>query len=87
MSTPQERSRLGRPTGNWFDLARRPSVVRRACRYAVGVGAPLITINHGDAVLRRDVSGTRLLRMVLTLMVPYGVSSASSVSALRESGG
>jgi hypothetical protein len=68
----------------WFRLARGKTVVRRACLYAIGVGALLIAINHGDAVVRGDVSGERLLRMLLTVMVPYSVSTASSVSALRD---
>ena len=69
----------------WVRFATRPSVVRRALRYALGVGALLIAINHGDAIMRRDVSLARLLRMALTITVPYMVSTASSVSALRDS--
>ena len=68
----------------WLRLATRPSVMRRALQYAVVVGAVLIAINHGDAILRRDMSIGRLLRMALTVTVPYAVSTASSVGALRE---
>jgi hypothetical protein len=68
----------------WLRLATGRSVVRRALRYAIGVGTLLIVINHGDAILRRDLSLARLLRMALTMTVPYMVSTASSVSALRE---
>jgi hypothetical protein len=68
----------------WLRLATGRSVVRRALRYAIGVGTLLIVINHGDALLRRDLSIGRLLRMALTVTVPYAVSTASSVSALRE---
>jgi hypothetical protein len=35
----------------WFRLAMRPSIVRRALAYAGIVGAILIAINHGDAIL------------------------------------
>lgn len=69
----------------WVRFATRPLVVRRALRYALGVGALLIAINHGDALVRREVSLGRLMRMALTMTVPYMVSTASSVSALRES--
>lgn len=69
---------------DWVSLASSRFVVRRACGYAVCVGALLIAINHGDAILRGDISVARVLRMVLTAMVPYAVSTASSVSALRE---
>jgi hypothetical protein len=68
----------------WLRLTMTPSVVRRAARYALGVGLLLITINHGDAILRGDVTVGRALRMLLTVMVPYCVSTASSVGALRD---
>jgi len=51
--------------------------------YAVVVGAILIGINHGDAILRGDVSTTRLFKIALTVVVPYMVSTLSSVGAIR----
>jgi len=71
-------------TTTWFDIATRPAVVRRALKYAIIVGTVLIAINHGDAILRGDVSIDRLLRMGLTTLVPYAVSTLSSVEALRS---
>jgi hypothetical protein len=68
----------------WLRIARRPAVVRRAWRYGLGVGTLLIVINHGDAILRKDVSMARVLRMLSTMAVPYVVSTASAVSAIRE---
>jgi hypothetical protein len=72
-------------------LAASAPVRRRAVRYALVVGAILITINHGDAILRGDLPVSRLLRMGLTVMVPYLVSTFSSVGAMlqmrREKGG
>lgn len=59
-------------------------MVRRALRFAAVVGSILITINHGDAILRGDLPPVRLLRMGLTVMVPYVVSTLSSVLALRH---
>ena len=67
----------------WFRLASSPSVVRRALGYAVVVGAVLIGINHGDALIRADVDANRMIRMALTAVVPYLVSTLSSVGALR----
>jgi hypothetical protein len=63
--------------------ALAPSVVRRALGYAVVVGAVLIAINHGDALVRGEWSGTRWLKMGLTVLVPYCVSTLSSVGARR----
>ncbi len=68
----------------WLRLAIRPSIARRALKYGIGVGTVLILINHGDALVRGDVSAGRLLRMLLTMTVPYLVSTASSVGALME---
>ena len=67
-------------------LALRPSVVKRALKYAIVVGAILITINHGDAILRGDLPPARWFRMGLTVLVPYVVSTLSSVGAMREMG-
>jgi len=67
-----------------LQLAVRPSVVRRALLYAVVVGAILITINHGPALVRGEVSAGRVVQMGLTVMVPYFVSTLSSVGAIRR---
>jgi len=67
----------------WLELAPERSVVRRALRVAAVVGAVLVTINHGDALLAGDVSAGRLVRILLTVAVPYCVATYSSVAALR----
>ncbi len=64
-------------------IAFRPDVFKRALGYAVVVGAILIAINHGDAILSGEISRGRLLKMLLTICVPYCVSTASSVGAIR----
>ena len=68
----------------WLRLVSSPSVVKRALGYAIVVGIVLITINHGDAILKGDLSRVRVLKMALTVLVPYVVSTLSSVSALRD---
>jgi hypothetical protein len=65
-------------------LALSSRVVRRALLYAVVVGTVLIAINHGDALLAGDVSAGRWWKMGLTVLVPYTVSTLSSVGALRS---
>jgi hypothetical protein len=80
-------SEVQTPLKDWLRLARNPAIVRRALGYAVVVGAILIAINHGDAILRGDLSVERALKMGLTMLVPYMVSTLSSVSALRSTGG
>ncbi len=68
----------------WLRLAAEATVVTRALKYAVGVGALLIAINHGDDVVRGHVDGVIVAKMALTVCVPYMVSTLSSVGALRD---
>lgn len=68
----------------WLEIARERPVVRRASISAVIVGALLITINHGDVLLSGDISPGRLVKIALTIIVPYVVSTVSSVAVLRE---
>jgi hypothetical protein len=71
----------------WLEIATRAGVVRRALAYAVIVGIVLIAINHGDALVRGELDPGRLLKMGLTVLVPYTVSTLSSVAAIREKTG
>ncbi len=70
----------------FFELARRPDVVRRALRIAAIVGTLLIAINYGDRILAGRIETADVLKMLLTIFVPYGVSTVSSVAALRDAG-
>jgi len=71
-------------TPSFLSVALRLSVVRRATGYAIVVGAILIAINHGDALLTGEISRGQILKMLLTICVPYCVSTASSVGAIRS---
>ena len=71
----------------WLQMALTPAVSKRALRCAILVGTVLIAINHGDALLSLDLSPERIAKMALTFVVPYLVSTSSSVSAIRELGG
>ena len=68
----------------WLRLAISRSVVRRAATVAAVVGIILVAINHGDALLRGDLSLGRSLRILLTMLVPYCVSTYSSVAVMRD---
>ncbi|TDJ41242.1 MAG: phosphoenolpyruvate protein kinase [Gammaproteobacteria bacterium] len=64
-------------------MATRGDIVSRASRTALVVGTLLIAINYGDALIGGTVSMWQGLKMALTVFVPYGVSTYSSVGALR----
>ena len=68
-------------------LARRPDVVRRARRVAFLVGTLLVLINYGDRFAAGDLGRGDWLKMGLTYLVPYAVSTWSAVQAIREAGG
>lgn len=75
---------MAETTRSWLAIALSWPVVRRAIGYGVVVGAILISINHGDAILSGELTAGRLLKMGLTVLVPYFVSTSSSVGALRQ---
>ncbi len=68
----------------FLELAARRDVVRRALRIALIVGTLLVGINHGDRIFSGSVEERDLLKMFITYFVPYGVSTVSSVMAIRE---
>ena len=68
----------------WTQVAFSATVRRRAFKVALIVGSILLAINHGDALLKGEISLARLLRMILTVIVPYIVSTVSSTGAILE---
>lgn len=58
------------------------NIVKRASITALVVGTILIAINHGDALLSGQVDTSRLLKITLTIFVPYIVSTVSSASTI-----
>jgi hypothetical protein len=67
----------------FFSLAFSRRVVPRAVRIAFIVGTILALINHGDKILSMSLSNQDLLRVILTYLVPYGVSTWSAVRAIE----
>ena len=68
----------------WLRLAAHPATVRRAFLTALIVGFVLVAINDGSAILSGRLTRARILQMCLTVLVPYVVSTVSSVSTRRE---
>jgi len=66
----------------WLSLCISKSVMRRALYTSLIVGIVLIAINHGDAIIKKQMDSVRLFRMCLTVVVPYVVSTVSSVSTV-----
>ena len=68
----------------WFTAATHPATMRRAGCTALLVGLILTAINHGPALLDGQVSGERICQILLTFLVPYSVSTISSVATRHE---
>jgi hypothetical protein len=66
----------------WIACSLSRPVIRRAFLSAVIVGSILVIINHGDALLNQQIDAARLFRICLTVVVPYIVSTVSSVSTI-----
>ncbi len=69
---------------DWLRIASTKPIVMRGLKYGLIVGSILICINHGNAIVDGTVTSTRLIQMMLTLLVPYCVSTASSVGAIMD---
>ena len=68
----------------WLSAATHPSTARRAGLTALIVGLILTAINHGPALIAGQVTRERILQILLTLVVPYTVSTISSVATRHE---
>ena len=71
----------------WLTLCFTKPVMKRASWTALIVGTILILTNHGNSILSGEVDLTRVLQMCLTVIVPYIVSTVSSVSTLLSAEG
>jgi hypothetical protein len=72
------------PIFRWLRSAAHPATARRALITAVIVGFLLIAINHGSAIISGQITRARVFQMCLTVLVPYVVSTASSVATRNE---
>ena len=71
---------MSRPVNSsWLRTALSPDIVRRSLKVALLVGTMLALINHGDRLLAGSVDGEAALKILLTYLVPYGVSTWASV--------
>ena len=68
---------------NWFSLATQKKTVLRALKVAIVVGSLLMLINHGDIIVTGDIQLTHLWKILLTYVVPFLVSTYSSVESQR----
>ena len=64
--------------GVWA-VASSSRVVITSLKVSLVVGTLLALINHGEGILQMSLTGESALKILLTYMVPYGVSTYSAV--------
>ena len=59
-------------------------VAVRAAKVAIIVGVILAFINHGGVILSGDITAECWVKMLLTCLVPYSVSSITATMNIME---
>lgn len=80
----RELSRRASLRTGWIATATRRDIVRRSIRVAALVGTLLVVINQGDRLIEREIRPLDWLKIVLTYLVPFCVSTHASVSAIQR---
>ena len=75
----------GRGDG-WIEVALRPEILKRGIKVGLLVGTVLALINHGEKILTMTMDLESLVQVGLTYLVPFGVSTWSSVQTARGKG-
>lgn len=70
-------------TPSFLSIALSRSVVKSAIKVSLVVGSLLALINHYDKLVTLDLQRSDIFKILLTYLVPYGVSSWSAVKALQ----
>lgn len=67
---------------SWLKIALQKNILTRAIKVALVVGSILMLINHGDVMLSDGLSIKEYIKITLTYLVPYCVSTYSSTEAI-----
>ena len=68
----------------YLTIALSSEVVGTALRLALVVGTILALINHGAEILQGTLTKGNIYQMAFTYLVPYFVSTYSSVKAIQK---
>lgn len=69
---------------SWLKIACERPVCLRAAKVSFVVGTLLVAINQGDVLLSGEVTTKSLVKIILTYLVPYVVSTYAAVGATLE---
>lgn len=68
---------------NWLSIAFDARILKRSLMVSLFVGTILMVINHGDVIIHGNLTATHIFKIVLTYVVPFLVSTYSSVESKR----
>lgn len=71
------------PLYSFLRIAASSKVVKSSIKVSLLVGTILALINHGEGILRMSLSSENIFQILLTYLVPYCVSTYSSVRAIQ----
>jgi hypothetical protein len=66
----------------WLSRGVRPSVVTRSLKVGLVVGTILALINYTDRIVGGAMTGVDWLKLALTYLVPYCVSTYASIAEM-----
>jgi len=67
-----------------LNTARSPAIFQRSVKVALIVGSILMLINHGDALLAGNLDRYSIIKILLTYIVPFLVSTQAGVATTLE---
>ena len=70
----------------YIKIALRPEVFTTAVKISLLVGTILALINHSPEIFSFSLSKKNIFQILLTYLVPYGVSTYSSVKLILNDG-
>ena len=70
----------------WVRAAGRPEVTGRSLRVSLIVGTILVAVNYADRWLGGTLAAADYVKILVTYLVPYCVSTWVSVATLLSSG-
>ena len=68
----------------FMTLALSKQVLISSLKVSVVVGTLLLLINHGDKLISMSFTYADILKVLLTYLVPYCVSTWSAVKAIQD---
>ncbi len=69
---------------SWLATATQPELFKRSLKVSLVVGTLLALINHGDRLLDMSFDVEAIVKIALTYLVPFSVSTWASVQTARS---